>query len=565
MRADLIRIYKSVHTWTGILCGMALFIAFYAGALTVFKETITRWVSPPAAVAMVPLEQASQLITTSLLARPETAKDFVLHLRETEATPGRLSWKILPEGTDGHDQSSAEHYVATLNDTDASSVLDQSLPMTQVHIEQHHPSGLATFIDVLHRVVGLPFDNDPNRLFMGVISVLYTLALVSGLVILLPSLVKDLFALRIGKNIKRMWLDAHNVVGIFSLPFHLVMALTAGVFAFHDDIYDVQGKIQAALSQSNRTEVAKPSAALQPPSVPREPAMMLSPQELIARVNALSPGFVATHLQYQKVTGVRPMVRVWGRDETTLSPRAQGGFAALDPYSGRILTADFLPGNQGPWQMVISSFFALHMAAFGGVTVQWLYFILGIAGAWLFYSGNLLWVESRRRQLRRDEQGLPVQRRDTRVLAALTVGVCLGCVCGISISMVVGKWLHGLVDDLNAWHRYSYYAVFFASIAWAFLVGGARAGVHLLWFAAASTLMIPVTSFIALIYPSSTWWVHTSVASLGVDVTALCGSACFVWMALVTQKRVWQGTRDSVWSAHCVAGEKTGAPSLAQQ
>src|SRR3546814_4664147 len=56
----------------------------------------------------------------------------------------------------------------------------------------------------------------------------------SGVICLLPSLVKDLFALRFGKNLKRMWLDLHNVLGIFSLPFHIVMALTAVVFAFHD-------------------------------------------------------------------------------------------------------------------------------------------------------------------------------------------------------------------------------------------------------------------------------------------------------------------------------------------
>ncbi len=62
MRADYIRIYKSVHTWTGILTGMALFIAFYAGALTVFKEPLTRWATPPAVVAPVPLEEAPALI-----------------------------------------------------------------------------------------------------------------------------------------------------------------------------------------------------------------------------------------------------------------------------------------------------------------------------------------------------------------------------------------------------------------------------------------------------------------------------------------------------------------------
>lgn len=47
VKADIIRTYKSLHTWVGIISGMALFIAFYAGALTIFKEPISHWATPP--------------------------------------------------------------------------------------------------------------------------------------------------------------------------------------------------------------------------------------------------------------------------------------------------------------------------------------------------------------------------------------------------------------------------------------------------------------------------------------------------------------------------------------
>src|SRR3546814_13080360 len=76
-------------------------------------------------------------------------------------------------------------------------------------------------------LVGLPFDHQIAMPIMGGIALLYAVAIVSGVICLLPSLVKDLFALRFGKNLKRMWLDLHNVLGLFSLPFHLIMALTS--------------------------------------------------------------------------------------------------------------------------------------------------------------------------------------------------------------------------------------------------------------------------------------------------------------------------------------------------
>jgi len=532
MRSDIIRVYKSVHTWTGILSGMALFIAFYAGALTVFKEPLARWASPPPTQVAVPLERAAELVTRVLASRPDAGKEFWVHLRDVEHAPARLSWKVRATGADDHDESGTRHYVAGL---------DQQGGLL---VEEAHPTQLGEFIDVLHRVVGLPVDNDPNRWIMGVIAVLYSLALISGLMVLLPSLVKDFLAFRVGRNLKRMWLDAHNVVGLISLPFHIVMALTAAVFAFHDGIYALQDKLlhEGRLAGAfQRSQGGKEVA-------PRDPATMLPPAEILARVQALSPGFEPTGLQYQQVRGPRATVRVWGHDAQAVSPRALGGFAAVDPYSGRIISRDYLPGHQDPANLTISSFFALHMAAFGGASVQWMYFLLGLAGAWLFYSGNLLWIETRRRKARREDPGLPVQRRDTRLMASATVGVCIGCICGISLTIVSSKWLHGYVADLNAWHRYAYYAAFFGCIAWAFLRGGARSAAPMLWLAAALTLAIPVTSLAAALFPALGLWAHSSGAGLGVDLTAFVGALCLAWQARATARRVADGPRDSVWS-----------------
>lgn len=527
MRADIIRIYKSVHTWTGIVSGMALFIAFYAGALTVFKEPLRRWSTPPAAVMQpVPMDAVQPLIVQTLATTPAAARGVMLKLEGEQAIP-RLEWQVRPPKTDDHDESAVRHFAATL-------AADGS-----AQVNEQRPPRLLEFIDVLHRVVGLPVDSDPNRWIMGVISALYFVALVSGVIVLLPSLVKDFFALRVGKNLKRMWLDAHNVVGIVSLPFHIVMALSAVVFAYHDQIYAMQDKLihQGQWSQSNARPQGKPGDA---PA--RNPADMLLPSQLVQIVKQTAPGFEPTGLQYAQVTGPRPTVRVWGKDPQGVSPRAVGGFAALDPYSGKLLSADALSGTQNTPNLFISSFFALHMASFGGAVVPWLYFLLGLAGAWLFYSGNLLWVESRRKAQRKGAgQGvdMPVQRRDTAIMAAATVGVCLGCVAGISLTLAAAKWLPGRVDDMAAWHMGIYYAVFFASLAWAFARGAARAAAPLLWLAALCTLAIPVSSL--LVWGSGQSW--------GVDLTALLGALALAWMARATARRVRSGPADSVWAA----------------
>lgn len=530
MRADVVRLYKVVHSWTGIIAGMALFICFYAGALTLFKDQLNRWASPPVQIATVPLAQTPALIQKTLAAFPAVAKEFQINLKPNAQNPARLEWRQLSHGADEDEMAAGLSYAAGL--ADDGSVQAVRLPRPP----------LAEFIDVLHRVVGLPFDNDPSRWLMGVVATLYGLALVSGVIVLTPSLVKDLFALRVGRNRKRMWLDAHNIVGLLSLPFHVVMALTAMTFAYHDLIYAAQDR----LIHGHRLESAW-GGARKERAPARDSARLLPPDQLLAKVSEFAPGFEVERLQYLQVSGPRAMVRVWGHDPRALSPRAQGGFLALDPYSGRIVRSDFLPGRQDGANLTLSSFFALHFAAYGGFVVKWIYFLLALAGAWLFYSGNLLWIESRRKAA----PGVPAgsgPRHSVRLLACCTVGVCLGCIIGISLSILAGKGLYGHVADLALWHRLVYYSGFFCATAWALLRGPGRAAVELLWCAAMATILIPTSSLIGAALPASGLWAHTDAAALGVDLTAVAGAVAFACLANVTKRRVSLEGELNAWS-----------------
>ncbi|MAQ18338.1 MAG: peptidase [Sandaracinus sp.] len=524
MRAESIRTYKVLHTWVGIVSGMGLFIAFFAGALTMFEEPITRWATPPGSAPMVPLAETEALVVDTLAARPDAARDFTVHLEPTEAEPGRLTWHVRPEGAGEHAETGGEHYYAT---RDASGALV---------VEEHHPATVGSVIDTLHRVVGLPVDGDPTRAVMGILAILYALALFSGVVIIVPSLVRDLFALRTGKNLKRMWMDAHNAVGVLSLPFHVVIACTAVTFAYHDVIY---------LAQDALVHEGELATAFRPPPPPegtpreRDPAELLSPAAIVAVVQETAPSFAIESLQYIGVTGPRAMVRVWGKDPAAISPRAPGGFAVVDPYAGRVVNTAFMPGAQSPPNLVVSSFFALHMGAFGGALIRWVYFVLGLAGAWLFYTGNLLWVESRRRKAR--GAGQPDQPRAVRAMAAATVGVCVGSVAGLAGAIAASKLFAGALDPLLA-----YYGVFFVALGWAFAVGGARASVHLLGLAALLAFAIPLGSLVGWLAPGSGLWAHP--ATWGVDLGALALGGAFVAMARATARRARDGAPDSVWA-----------------
>lgn len=519
MRSDIIKVYKDVHIWVGILSGLALFVAFYAGAITMFEKPLERWATPPDQLpAPIALERAPELIAATLAMHPEAAASYQIRTTVTPDQPGRLVWQIR-----GERRGEQTEYAAAL-DADG-----------HLQVVQTYKSQVAELVDVLHQQVGLPFEHEVAMPIMGVIALLYAVALISGVIVLLPTLIKDLFALRIGKNLKRLWLDVHNALGIFSLPFHIVMALTAVVFAFHDQFYDVQEAV---------VYPQKIEWAADPPEPRPADAQVLPPHVLIERVNAQAPHFQVLAVGYSerkgqltaRVEGLDPRYGMRGRISTQVG---------VNPYTGQ-LHRDDLPGELPGWETAVASFFSLHFGNFGGNGIRWAYFLLGLGGAVLFYTGNVLWLESRRSKQRHHET--LSQSRSSRILASLTVGVSFGCIAGISATIAAAKWLPAWLDAAAAeqWHSGIYYTVFLAAVAWSLLRGGARAASEVPLAAAIACVLIPLSSVAGIRRWGGAW--PSTGSAIWVDVIAMIGAVLLVWIARRARDRGLNGPRDSVWS-----------------
>ncbi|MCK7598263.1 PepSY domain-containing protein [Microbulbifer sp. CAU 1566] len=517
IRSDIIRMYRDIHSWVGIACGLALFIAFYAGAITMFEAPLNRWATEPKVFSEhTPLEQTPALVEKVLAEYPKAAGRYELTLDAGLAErPARLSWSTAPRG-------GGTTYYAELAE-------DGSLL-----VHSQGPSAVGQLVDNLHQQVGILLDHDMVMPLAGIVSLLYFIALVSGVIVLLPTLVKDLFILRIGKNLKRMWLDLHNALGLFSLPFHIIMALTAVVFAFHDQFYGTQW---ALLEKNGKPEAHEESHAHLVP---------LTPHQLVARLKGQSPEFTPLFMQfhYEEEHGLELLVA--GSNPRHGSRTPHYGMVAVDPYTGEKTMTGYMPGEQDGWFATLTSFFSLHFGNFGGNPVRWGYFLLGLAGAVLFYTGNLLWIESHRKKRRKGYEHLDVkQTRASKVLGALTVGISLGCVAGISASIAAAKVLPLFSDTVAAWHTGIYYAVFFLACAWAFYRGAANGAVDLLYVSALATLMIPVVSLLSAMLPGFGW--NHGGSSYLIDAVAAVGAGCYFYLARKTLRRIHRAPEYSIW------------------
>lgn len=538
IRADLVKVSKNLHTWVGITAGIFLFICFFAGGLTMFQHDLSKWASPPAQrLAPIELNQYNSLIQQVQQQYPEAYKaGFELNFSSKELHNAPMQWEP-PHAEEEHD----EHHFETAQGRMLATLDDQG----QLLVKQENVSKVGWLIEQLHETAGVPGMLGHHTLgvyIMGVVAVLYFLAIMSGLIVLLPTLVKDFFAIRGGKNKKRFWLDTHNVVGIVSLPFHIIIAVTVIVFAFHDLLYGAMG----ALAKQSLFERSAPTVVI------NEAQSKLDIEKIYQKLQQYAPEhqILAMRLgNLEEPQKASAFAALYHPDQMLRGDNF--AYMSFNPYQNDAYDNSTLYEHSGVIDKLINSIFSLHFGNFGGDPTRWLYFILGIGGAFLFYSGNILWVETRLKKQKNPNLPPPQQRKDVIFMANLTVGACLGCVLAVFASLLFLRWAYVINPQLlsiNHIMMYSYYSIFIISMIYTFGIGVAKALPQLFLMIALVLLAIPVTSIIAITLPNLGLW-HAGIDLIWIDVFAIIFALAFLRFYQQAHTRSQVASEGSIWSA----------------
>lgn len=514
MKSATIRTFTTVHTWTGIAAGFFLFIAFYTGALLVFHGAIDTWQNPPWRATATAQVSTQQLAADFAASHPEQLGYFGLVLPTPGAAQAPYVYWPSAEGA----------RFATADD----------LQTTRDTL----PGGrLTNYLLALHESLGIPVI---GLYFMGIVSVLYGLALVSGFIIRLPRITQELFALRRGRNLKRMWQDAHNVIGLMSLPFHVMFALTGALLCLFAamlmalNILAFDGHLTSAFGQALATAPAVKASGKSAPMMPLP--------ELVQRAHdtALEHGvttFRPDYIEFRNYGDANAVVVVRGLSQNTLGTF---GTVAMDGNTGKVLSihaGDAYDVNG----ISYAALFGLHFGFFGGATVKWLYFVLGLAGAFLFYSGNLLWIESRRKRRRAD------QPARTRWMARATVGVCIGSCLGVSAAFL-GLAIANGHGDTALIQKTAAYGTFALACAWTLLRPIPHATRDLLWATAGVTALAAIVDLIRNAHAWLQPWTPLHSVVLGVDLVGLVLATGFALLARASWRRARQRDANSLWA-----------------
>ncbi|MFT6634404.1 PepSY-associated TM helix domain-containing protein [Alcanivorax sp.] len=414
MKADRLRRFIDLHAWLGMASGLALFVAFFAGALNVFHHELHHWQAPQASEAASQDAIDGQALLDRVTDQYPDARKRLFFLPEED--PAVMWFQSSASGVG--EGGAGEWLTAHATDFDEAGK----------YVEKPR-SALADFINQLHYQLAIPSGGLPINLgmtFMGLISILYGAALFTGLVIHWPKLRKEFFALKHEGNMRRYWKNMHNLIGVVSLPFHLIMSVTGAAMGAFTLVAVVLGTL--VFGPQLRGVIEEETAVWPPVQSQGESVAMVPMADYLSAAADALPEMSVDWVEIRGYGDAAGWVDVAGSVPGYVGHHAH---VVLDPAMG-VLNV-IAPGQRSLNFDSFSPVYSLHFGDYGGMLVKWLYFAMGLLGALLFVSGNVLWCERRS-----DRQG---PSRGSAFLLRLTLGLCFGVVIGVACSFLVSKGL----------------------------------------------------------------------------------------------------------------------------
>ncbi len=186
--------------------------------------------------------------------------------------------------------------------------------------------------------------------------------------------------LRVHKGARTFWGDLHRLAGLWSIPFILIMSVTAGWFL----IQGIMAEIGVTVSTAGVPPVVARDEVRTGPD--RTTAQTVSVDEAIAvtrsRFPDLAPALVIVP------TGAYQHFRIFGRSAYPLVFE----IASVNPYTGELASVRGI-GDRTGIELVTESMRPLHTGDFAGLWLKLAYFVFGLLLTMMVLSGMLIWTK----------------------------------------------------------------------------------------------------------------------------------------------------------------------------
>lgn len=360
-----VRAMLAGHSALGIAFAALIYVVCLTGTLAVFINEIQRWEQPGApltAAGLAPESIAAAFVEGHAKAVAEGAAHDIF-LRGPSPSSARLA--VFYRG----EEAGAE---------------GQWLADAQGRLVTRFEAPWAEFLGELHATLHLP--EAWGGFLVGLVGVALLSSLVSGL-LSHPRIFRDAFALRWGGTRQLQEADLHNRLGVWGLPFHVVVSASGALLGLSTLIVG----LLALAAYDGDSEKAFATILGPMPTEDHAPAPLPDLAAMIRKVQAERPQaqFVSAAIQHVGTAG----------QVVHLGMRTPGHLALSNAYyfdgAGVALGDGGLEeGSVG--QQILGALQPLHFGWFGGMPVKLAYGLLGLALSYVAYNGVTIFLVRRR-------------------------------------------------------------------------------------------------------------------------------------------------------------------------
>jgi uncharacterized iron-regulated membrane protein len=357
-----LRRWSWVHKWSSIVCTIFMLMLCITGLPLIFHEEIDALlheeVAPATVAAGTPKANLDQALANVMAKSPGEVPHFLI-------------W----------DRDNPSVLFVSVGKTLESNPVDNRLARADAHTGGFldSPDFTRRFTYIMLKLHTDMFAGLGGKLFLGLMGILFCVAIVSGVVVYAPSMRKLPFgAYRRERPRVVRWLDLHNLAGILLVVWTFVVGFT-GVINTWADLVIKAWQFGQLAEMTAQYRDAPPPARLSS----LDEAVRIATSE----VAGMEPAFVAFP---GTIFSSKSHYAVFLKGDTPLSSRL------LRPVLIDASTGKFTETREMPWYvttLLVSQ--PLHFGDYGGMPLKILWAILDVITIVVLGSGIYLWLRRR--------------------------------------------------------------------------------------------------------------------------------------------------------------------------
>lgn len=365
MNAKTVKKWFEIHKWTSLICTVFLLMLCLTGLPLIFYEEIDHMLGKehdvPALAPGTPQPSKDEVLEEALKHVPVKAVKYV-------------SWDV--------DDHPGQMFVVVADSSEAPIEADHYLNMNEYTAKVlDAPPNEMDFMQVMYYLHVEMLAGIPGKLFLGLMGMLFIVAMVSGIVLYGPIMKRfDFGMIRTEKSLRLKWLDLHNLLGIVTLAWASVVGLT-GV---------INTLVDPALDKWRASQLAEMVAAYK--DEPKVSGKLSSLDAAVKKAKAAAPGMEVSFVAYPgTLYSSKHHYAVYLIGNTPLTSRIIKP-ALIDAKTGELTDMRDLP-----WYLkaiFISQPF--HFGDYGGIPMKIIWAIFDIATIIVLISGIYLWLARRK-------------------------------------------------------------------------------------------------------------------------------------------------------------------------